>query len=274
MASRRIEIDPKRAERFVEERRKEARDFIKQQHEDAESLDAQDHLVLVSPGGEIIQYYGDLLVVEHLRSEALKGKKINKAVPTDVFVFEEDETNDRTATKFGGLPYYEKGRLWPAPRGEPLDLAFIAQINFADSRDLVPKLPGDILLVFVNPREMDEFGLHVEWSTIADGKELISHEEMPVDNRFVRPMFGWVCRLNDYPGTRKRFNKYKSPYLLPVLQGTKIGGVPGWIQRTKKLPGRFLCSLGHSEGLDWGDCGSVYFFIDDRGIINATIQGY
>jgi uncharacterized protein YwqG len=272
MASRRIKIDPKQAERFVEERRKDARDFIKQQHGDAESLDAQDHLALMSPGGEIVQYYGDLLVVEHLRREALNGRDVQMQIPTDVFVFEEDEPADRTCTKFGGLPYYESSRLWPAPMGEPL--AFIAQISFADSHDLVPDLPGDILLVFVNPSEMDEFGLHVEWSAMGDDKKLISLEEMPVDNRFVTPMFGWVCRTSDFPDAEEYFENYKRSYLLDVLQGTKIGGVPGWIQQPVDLPGQFLCSLGHSEGLDWGDAGSVYFFIDKLGTINATIQCY
>jgi hypothetical protein len=37
---------------------------------------------------------------------------------------------------------------------------------------------------------------------------------------------------------------YHQSWRIPIIEGTKIGGFPPWIQQAEELPGRFLCALG------------------------------
>ena len=105
--------------------------------------------------------------VETLRDQHhLRG---GPATPTDVFVWAIGEPERRDVTKVGGLPYWPTHQLWPErPDGEPCQ--FLAQINFTDSTDLVPELPGDILLVFA--KDSDEWmwgradALHLAWQKV------------------------------------------------------------------------------------------------------------
>lgn len=67
------------------------------------------------------------------------------AVPTDVFAWAEGEPEHPAATKVAGRPYWPKDREWPES-GNPM--YFVGQINFADSKDIVPTLPADLLCIF------------------------------------------------------------------------------------------------------------------------------
>ncbi len=67
--------------------------------------------------------------------------------PTDQIFFTTGEPAERSVTEVAGLPYRAAGL--PRPRtddGRPMTL--LAQFCFAESRDLVGKLPGDVLLIF------------------------------------------------------------------------------------------------------------------------------
>src|SRR5204863_9634182 len=55
------------------------------------------------------------------------------------------------------------------------------------------------------------------------------------------------CRTFDYPESHDYFSQYNGNGLLPVLEATKIGGVPVWIQDKANVRGRFLCSIASIE---------------------------
>lgn len=64
----------------------------------------------------------------------------------DAMVWSVGEGPDPRATRIGGAPIWPKAKPWPKSRqGDPMQFFF--QINFSDSTDLVPGLPGDILTV-------------------------------------------------------------------------------------------------------------------------------
>ena len=57
-----------------------------------------------------------------------------------------------SVTKVAGLPYRAAGLPWPlTDDGRPM--TFLAQFCFEESRDLVGKLPGDVLLIFAEDRQ-------------------------------------------------------------------------------------------------------------------------
>jgi hypothetical protein len=87
-------------------------------------------------------------------------------------------------------------------------------------------------------------------------------------------------------------------YTLAVLEGTKIGGVPRWIQPPEPQPGRFLGTLGpiqpasnqpypfinvpapiattvlyQRRDLMFGDMGSIYLFFDGQEV-RGVMQCY
>ena len=106
----------------------------------------------------------DLYSVERLRDN-LKLQK-GAAIATDVIVWGKGAPRDRRVTKISGLPFWPKTRAWPAKKEEPV-FQFLAQFCFLDSKALVPKLPGDILLLFV-PQDKEDWIwdnslIHFEW---------------------------------------------------------------------------------------------------------------
>ena len=78
----------------------------------------------------------------------------------------EGEPTDRHVTKIGGLPYRPAKMPWPTGQdGTPM--SFLAQINFANSKDLVGELPGDVLLVFTPDSDGFIESLSFEWQPLA-----------------------------------------------------------------------------------------------------------
>jgi hypothetical protein len=73
-------------------------------------------------------------------------------VPVDLLVWGRGAPIHPADTKIGGMPVWPAGR--PLPREErndwetPTQLRFFAQVNFADSRDLLPELPGPMLSIW------------------------------------------------------------------------------------------------------------------------------
>jgi hypothetical protein len=102
--------------------------------------------------------------------------------PTDQIFFIAAEPADRSVTKVAGLPYRAAGLPWPrTDDGRPM--TFLAQFCFAESRDLVGKLPGDLLLIFAEGRDAylpDPYdsSLRFEWHPLGV-RDLVGAEAIP-----------------------------------------------------------------------------------------------
>src|SRR5579862_2631453 len=99
------------------------------------------------PGTGTVSGPLDIAILEQLRDASYAHQPDIERVSTDVVIWSRGEPDHRALTKIGGLPYRAADTPWPlAPSGTPMP--FVAQICFADSRDLALELPGDILLIF------------------------------------------------------------------------------------------------------------------------------
>lgn len=172
---------------------------------------------LPEPGGVVVSV-GQVLAVEAARRAA--GWTMDGVVATDVFVWGQGEPKDRTLTKIGGLPYWPAERPWPEAGGQPLP--FVAQFNFADSRDLVGELPGEILVVFSDPGERwrtgDVSGLQFEWMRVGDGRVVVERL-VPKPARPFFKGYGVIHRSQERAGA--------VPEVAAWRAATKIGGLPG-----------------------------------------------
>jgi hypothetical protein len=262
--------------------------------------------------GELITSPHDLFSVETLRDA--NGLRTGRVFPTDVFVFGKGEAPRRECTKVGGMPYWPADRLWPTnPAGEPY--RFLAQFNFADSRDLFPNLDGDVLLLLVenDPEWIWEPNpIRFEWLPM--GVPICPEFDASLFAEQSGPFFGVVYRSADYPdcGERARASDVSQSYNLPILNGTKIGGLPHFIESHSRyhsdtaddLDGEFLCQLGSiqaapnvpfpwvnqsdplalefDEGgihgpwneISFGDMGSIYVFRGPDGTIKSLFECY
>lgn len=166
------------------------------------------------PGvGGLITGPADIALLEQARDEAFAFLLDIEQVPTDIFVWNRGEPERREVTKVSGLPYREAGKPWPvAKAGTPLN--FVAQFCFADSRDIVPKLPGDLLLFFAEGKrwgkgeadydflwgDLDERDSEVifEWVSLGDFP-LTTRAEIPKTKWQIMPCYGAIYRTWDYP---------------------------------------------------------------------------
>ena len=113
---------------------------------------------------------------ENLRSELRDAFDWGPAVPVDIFVMADGEAPDRHATKIGGLPYRLANAAWPT-QTDGNKLAFLAQFNFCDSKDLTGELPGDVLLIFADNVHGPDH-LHFEWQRMGLS-ELVQPDGIP-----------------------------------------------------------------------------------------------
>jgi hypothetical protein len=259
--------------------------------------DAPDELM--QPGGERVTSPYHIAVVEQLRAELLVGIDAPASVPVDVFVWAEGEPKNRATTKVGGLPYWPKSKPWPA-NGEGDALTFVAQLCFADSLDIVPSVPGDLLLVFGDQECLwdgrEDEALRFHWLSMSND-DLVGEGELPATEWQIARRYGARHRTVDYASRLPGVDRYSSPYLISAIEGTKIGGIPRWIQSVPELPGRFIASLGSiqsesgypfpylnhpepvemfqfDEELMWDDVGSTYLTVTRDGSIHYEIQSY
>lgn len=279
----------------LESLRGQARVFVLQRQqlfpkEYADEGQLERHVALMSPGGQVVVGPRDMAIVEQLRSEALAERVCSEMVPTSVFVFGLGEPKDRRQTKIGGLPFRSLKRPWPlSPEGQPL--SFLGQFCLVGGPTNEFRLPGDVLLVFGDLDDlMDAAKLHFEWVSLSLADDLVQASPAPV----VDAIHGVVHRTWDAEldeDEYSMFEPYNGAWLLEKIQGTKIGGLPGWIQDDETPAGsRFLCALGSTgqapglawpwvnveepipEGADqnclmWGDGGSLYLFWNGERII-------
>lgn len=229
-------------------------------------------------------------------------------VPTDVFVMAQGESDNRAVTKVGGLPFRPADLKWPvSSAGQPLGL--IAQFNFADSRDLYPDLPGDLLLVFGSETEYGIEVQYCEWQRLGDF-ELV--KSVPTASLQIPPCYGYRYRTENFPdarlkdvsGTKPRVGdrNVDSCYWLFCYQAMQIGRAPFFIQDFEKddkltplctissmwpsqygpypwvdspLPIDFEPSLRDvNSELMIGDVGCFYFFLTPDGQVEFFEQSF
>lgn len=261
------------------------------------------------PDANIISGPYDIVVVEQLRAETFAADPSLDRIPTDVFVWYRGESPQRAVTKVGGLPYRGAGKPWPvASSGVPL--TFVAQFCFADSGDIVPALPGDILLIFAEGKEWrhgDEVNydfawgdnderdsdVYFEWASLNDKLPLVTAGEIPETGWRIAPCYAAIYRTWDYPAADGFAYPEIDEHIPEVLSATKIGGVCPWLaelEESGELPtGRFLCSLSSifpeiyqpypflnvSEPISYDEWqASQILMIGDVGLMNFFINGY
>jgi Domain of unknown function (DUF1963) len=195
-------------------------------------------------GGEDITSPHHLFSVETLRDRL--DLRLGNAIPTDVFVFGKGEPPRPDCTHIGGNPFWPSSRNWPTD-GQGKPFRFFAQINFADSKDLVGDLPGDLLLLFVGERSdwyWEPMDVHFEWVSL--GSQVRTNFDRSLIATTSGPFFGAIFRTADYPDAIRlaREPDEGQYYGLPILYGTKIGGVPRFNRSGRDVPGQFLCQIG------------------------------
>ncbi len=187
-------------------------------------------------------------------------------IPTDVYVWAVDEPENPAGTKIGGLPYLTRNVAWPVT-GEGRPQSFVAQFNLADSKDCLPSLPRDLLLVFSEACTMweiesrirakrgmeqvskpeqdgpikynlsDEFAfVFVDTSRVAPA-DVIAREHAPDVPFFLSPLHGKRLRYSDHQDlfdayTTEWADKHGNPRGCPpaIVKASKIGGIPAWEQ--------------------------------------------
>jgi uncharacterized protein DUF1963 len=259
----------------------------------------------MQPNACIISGPYDIAVLEQLRAEAYVNEPGITRIPTDVFVWSRGEPENRAVTKIGGLPYWPAGKPWPvAPSGRPM--AFVAQFCFADSRDIVPPLPGDLLLVFAQVEEWQrgkydiawgtDDTLAFEWASFGDAP-LVTMDEVPRTDWHLLSTYGAIYRTWDYPSVDQFAYGEIAEDIPGVWEATKIGGVDPWTDDEnldrlhisgESAPGTYICTLGsvmpqihkpypllnHPEPIDyleWRREGAL--MIGDVGLVNFYLDG-
>jgi len=214
-----------------------------------------------------------IAVIEQLREEAFATLPGIERVPTDIFLWNLGEPEQRAVTKISGVPYRAAGKPWPlAPSGIPMN--FVAQFCFADSRDLLPPLPGDLLLVFIEGKEirlkhpipgwernviydivLGHRNRHYsavesarlsavtfEWVSLGEFP-LITPEEMPELPWKLVPVYGTRYRTWDYPNIDGFAYPEVAEHIVTTLEATKIGGTPPSPWQPQDDLGSYLCTL-------------------------------
>jgi hypothetical protein len=193
---------------------------------------------------------------------------------------------------------------WPT-FGESVG-TFLCQFDFTDSRDLVPKLPGDILLIFVADAESLVTDEQVSFIWVAsDETEVVREADAPSPTQPVPFVQAWGVRHRtvDLPSCWEdaRTLAKESAWRLPVLWATKIGGVPydSQDQHGEPPPG-YLCQIcsvqthsnvawpwvdrraplsmgfdsegiyGQKNQLMFGDMGELTFYLQENGTIDVA----
>lgn len=194
----------------------------------------------------------DLHVLHELRRRhSLTGPN---PIQADYFVWATGEPPHRATTKLGGVPYLPATMPWPEREGTTAD--FCAQLNFADSLDLVPELPGDVLLVFrfhdLDHSSWDRALYDFRWVTLRE-QELIAPAAVRHSRNGGRApdpaLFGYRARTCDLLDQVERVRD--DPSLprcgLHNAEATKIGGAATDAQSVwePQVPGdhRFLGQL-------------------------------
>ena len=163
--------------------------------------------------------------IEQIRRQVTaSGGQLGEPVPVDLCVWNLGDSNRRDVTKIGGVPYWPATERWPTfGGGKPY--TFVAQFCFADSRDIVPNLPGDMLVILA--RTTNYQNLKLRWFKNTSD-ELTPAAEIPPSRWTIQPCHATLHRANEYPqADYEVFDEYPFPlnvWAARFLDGSKIGG--------------------------------------------------
>jgi hypothetical protein len=181
------------------------------------------------------------------RLEQRRSLEPCEVVPCDIHAFGIGEPERRHTSKVGGLPYLPTTDGWPHA-ADGTAYAFICQFDLRGSQDILPELPGDVLLVF-SRQDIIAYGLadelYFRWINYND-LPLIAAEDCRGDKmEFIG--FGLPCRTFDFVDQRTCASLWSKWYSecpenkklgLPVdrvsygsarFEGFKIGGLAPWV---------------------------------------------
>jgi hypothetical protein len=174
----------------------------------------------------------DLHVFEQRRRQRIVRSAA--AIPADYFVFASGEAPHRAMTKLGGVPFLPASMPWPRRRGTVGD--FYAQLSFVDSKDLLPSLPGDVLLVFrfhdlpdVTSRQDELYGF--VWVDSSERRPIapadVQRSQTCAEGDTWATMHGYRVRTFDDPSQLEllRAKQIEDVELL-TGEATKVGGAP------------------------------------------------
>ncbi|NBV24293.1 MAG: DUF1963 domain-containing protein [Proteobacteria bacterium] len=150
-------------------------------------------------------------------------------IPAHYLLYGSGAPETREQSRIGGLPYRPRDLEWPKDSdGRPKE--FVCQIDFSDSRFLLPELPGQIMLLFVAEEGIGGTPFTLEWYPHGL-RDLVNSRELPQSNftyPIVRgtPVFCCLYETYDFPeassrirGTRfEKWNSFGTPC------AGKIGG--------------------------------------------------
>jgi hypothetical protein len=163
--------------------------------------------------------------IEQIRDRIKDAQgKLGPPVPLDLCIWKLGDSPNREITKVGGVPYWPANEPWPhLDRRTPL--TFVAQLCFADSHDILPVLPGDMLSIFA--AENDYSLLHVRWLEFGN-EELTPPKKLPKPRWHIEPCHAVLHRTADYPQANwKLFQEFGYPigkWCRRLTNCTKIGG--------------------------------------------------
>ncbi len=149
--------------------------------------------------------------------------------PAHYLLYAQGEPDTREQSRIGGLPYRPRGLPWPMDvLGRPKE--FVCQIDFSDSRSLLPELPGEIMLLFASEEGVGDEPFTLEWypSGLAN---LMSVGDLP-RLTFTFPMvqhesvFCCLYETFDFPEAKMRIQgtRFESWKTFGVPCGSKIAG--------------------------------------------------
>jgi len=122
---------------------------------------------------------GDAATILELRNRIKSLVTLGRCISSDLFLLATGEPQDRFQTKIGGVPCLRRSCTWPCSQfGTPLP--FLAQFDLTESRDVLPDLLWDVILIFADPKKPRE-GV-VLGETKCDPSTLISSSDVPAES--------------------------------------------------------------------------------------------
>ena len=183
---------------------------------------------------------------EWLRAE-LDLSGVDK-VPTDLLVWGRGEPRHPAGTKIGGKPVWPSGKPLPVEDRSDWEtrapLRFFGQFNFADSVDILPDLPGNILSIWGTERFLyDEDSMQTFWLN-ADEVSVVDEYEHPfLWKEFPSvPFYAVLHRSWDRSRRQELLDEGElgsriEDYLCEASwSASKFGGRPVWIQSEDATP--------------------------------------
>ncbi|MCA9194825.1 MAG: DUF1963 domain-containing protein [Planctomycetales bacterium] len=189
-------------------------------------------------------------LLEARRQLRKQGFHFGNPVPMDVFIHSVGESQSRSQTKFGGLPYWPLHETWPCgSTGRPLP--FVGQFDFRGSLDIVGEsVENDLLLIFgALPSADCDPEILLIWRSATNNEELVTSADVPCSNAF-GPFSCTRWRTSSYPDAEIEEyqdalfgdENYIDPSYACDLLATQIGMAPFTLaEKPPSLNKKYLC---------------------------------